>query len=76
MNSSGPGGLCFGRLAIIIFKKFIIYLFLFLAALGLRCYVQAFSLLQCTGFSLSWLLLLWSMGSRYMGFSSCGTRAQ
>ena len=28
--------------------------------------------LQCTGFSLQWLLLLRSTGSRRMGFSSCG----
>ena len=31
-----------------------------------------YSLLQYTGFSLWWLLLLWSTGSRHMGFSSCG----
>ena len=35
-----------------------------------------YSLLRCTGFSLWWLLLLRSMGSRPTGFSSCGTRAQ
>ena len=29
-----------------------------------------------TGFSLWWLLLLWSTGSRRVGFSSCGMRAQ
>ena len=28
------------------------------------------------GFSLQWLLLLWSIGCRCMGFSSCGTWAQ
>ena len=45
------------------------YLFLFLAVLGLRCCLQAFSsaasqaysLLWCSCFSLQWLLL-WSMG--------------
>ena len=31
---------------------------------------------QCVGFSLRWLLLLRSTGSRHKGFSSCGTRAQ
>ena len=31
-----------------------------------------YSSLQCVGFSLQWLLLLWSRGSRCMGFSSCG----
>ena len=35
-----------------------------------------YSSLQCLGFSLRWLLLLWSMGSRCAGFSSCGTWAQ
>ena len=34
-----------------------------------------YSSLRCTGFSLSWLLLLWSMGSRRAGFSSCGSPA-
>ena len=34
------------------------------------------SSLQCTGFSLQWLLLLRSMGSRYTGFNSCGPRTQ
>ena len=32
--------------------------------------------LQCAGFSLQWLLLLRSTGSRHVGFSSCSTRAQ
>ena len=35
-----------------------------------------YSSLWCVGFSLRWLLLLWSMGSRRVGFSSCGTWAQ
>ena len=34
------------------------------------------SSLRCAGFSLQWLLLLWSMGSRPVGFGSCGTWAQ
>ena len=33
-----------------------------------------YSSLRCTGFSLRWLLL-WSTGSRRVGFSSCGARA-
>ena len=32
--------------------------------------------LQCAGFSLRWLLLLRSTGSRHAGFSSCGSQAQ
>ena len=35
-----------------------------------------YSSLRCMGFSLQWLLLLRSMGSRHVGFSSCGTWAQ
>ena len=57
--------------------------FFFLAALGLRCCVRAslvaarggYSSLQCAGFSLQWLLLLWSTCSRRTGFSSCDSQA-
>ena len=35
----------------------------------------AYSSLKCTGFSLQWLLLLHSSGSRCTGFSGCGARA-
>ena len=35
-----------------------------------------YSSLWCAGFSLQWLLLLQSTGSRHAGFSSCGTWAQ
>ena len=37
---------------------------------------RGYSSLWCAGFSLRWLLLLRSMGSRHAGFSSCGTQAQ
>ena len=49
----------------------------FVAASGLSLVVASggYSLLQCAGFSLRWLLL-WSTGSRRAGFSSCGTRTQ
>ena len=66
------------------FNKFI-YLFIyfwlcwvFIAACGLSLVVasRGYSSLWCAGFSLSWLLLLWSTGSRHAGFSSCGTQAQ
>ena len=67
-----------------IFLKIYLCVYLFLAALGLRCCVgfslvvasRGYSSLWCTGFSLRWLLLLWSTGSRCSGFSSCGTWAQ
>ena len=49
----------------------------FVAARGLSLDVasRGYSLLQCAGFSLWWLLLLQSTGSRRKGFSSCGLRA-
>ena len=62
-----------------------IYLFIyfwlrwvFVAAHGLSLVAVSggYSSLRCTGFSLRWLLLLRSTGSRRAGFSSCGTRAQ
>ena len=50
---------------------------MFVAAPGLSLVVASggYSLLQCAGFSLQWLLLLRSMGSRHVGFSSCGSQA-
>ena len=61
----------------IFFFKFI-YLFIFLAAyrLSLVAVSGGYSSFRCAGFSLQWLLLLWSVGSRHAGFSSCGTWAQ
>ena len=56
------------------FFKFIKFIY-FLAVLGLHCCARAFSSCgkwPCVGFSLWWLLLLWNMGSRHVGFSSCG----
>ena len=59
-----------------------IYLFIyfwlhwvFIAAYGLSLVaeIRGYSLLRCSGFSLRWLLLLWSTGSRCVGFSSCLT---
>ena len=36
---------------------------------------RGYSLLWCADFSVQWLLL-WSTGSRRLGFSSCNTQAQ
>ena len=49
----------------------------FFAVHGLSLVVVSggYSLLWCTGFSLQWLLLLRSTGSRCAGFSSCGSQA-
>ena len=60
------------------------FIYLFLAALGFCCCARALSscgsgghsLLWSTCFSLQWLLLLWSTGSRHAGFSSRGSRTQ
>ena len=62
------------------FKKLIIYFWLcwvFVAAhrLSLVAASGGYSSLRCTGFSLWWLPLLRSTGSRCVGFSSCGSRA-
>ena len=67
----------------IFFFKYI-YLFInfwlcwvFVAAhrLSLVAASKGYSSLLCAGFSLRWLLLSWSKGSRRVGFSSCGSRA-
>ena len=48
----------------------------FVAVRGLSLVASSwgYSSLRCVGFSLWWLLLLWSTGSRHAGFSSCGSR--
>ena len=50
--------------------------FVFVAAreLSLVAASGGYSLLQCVGFLLWWLLLLRSTGSRHADFSSCGSR--
>ena len=63
------------------FKNKFIYLWLywvFVAVCGFSLVAASgdYSSLRCAGFSLRWLLLLWSMDSRRAGFSSCGTQAQ
>ena len=65
------------------FFNLFIYLFIFgcvgsslLRGLSLVVASGGYSSLRCAGFSLRWLLLLWSMGSRHVGLSSCGTQAQ
>ena len=68
-----------------LFFFFLINLFIFfwrhwvfVAARGLSLVAtsEGYPLLRCAGFSLRWLLLLRSMGSRHVDFSSCGTMAQ
>ena len=63
------------------FFNLFIYLWLhwqvFVAARGLSLVAASggYSSLWCAGFSLRWLLLLQSTGSRCVGFSSCGSEA-
>ena len=65
-----------------LFLSFIYYYFwlhwVFVATRGLPPAVasRGYSSLWCAGFSLRWLLLSQSTGSRYTGFSICGTRAR
>ena len=61
--------------------NFFIYFWLhwvFVAVRGFSVVVVsgAYYSLRCAGFSLWWLLLLRSVGSRRVDFSSCGTWAQ
>ena len=61
------------------FNKFIYFwlhwVFVAVHGLSLVSARGGYSSLRCSGFSLQWLLLLQSTGSRQAGFSSCGSRA-
>ena len=70
----------------LVFSLFLIFYFIFIyvwlhwvfvAVHGLSLIVASggYSSLRCAGFSLRWLLLLRSTGSRHAGFSSCGSWA-
>ena len=48
----------------------------FLYILSNTYFKQGLLWLQCEGFSLWWLLLLWGMISEHTGFSNCGMWAQ
>ena len=52
------------------------WVFVAMCGLSLVAASGGYSSLWCVGFSLQWLLLLQSTGSRCAGFSSCGTWAQ
>ena len=66
-----------GKPNLFIFKIYFWLHWVFIAARGLALVVASgvYSSLWCAGFSLQWLLLLRSMGSRRAGFSSCGSWA-
>ena len=70
-------------LFIYLFLKINVFIYLwlhwvFVAVLGLSLVAASggYSSLRYMGVSLWWLLLLWSMGSRHVGFNSCDTQAQ
>ena len=71
-----------GIYKVFFFKKFILFIFgcigssLLRAGFSLVVVSGGYSSLRCAGFSMRWLLLLRSMGSRCTGFSSCGMQAQ
>ena len=67
---------------VVVFLKINVFIYfwlrwVFVAARGLSLVAASggYSSLRCAGFSLRWLLLLRSTGSRRAGFSSCGSRA-
>ena len=61
-------------LVVVFFLKFLWLCWVFVVARGLSLVVASggYSSLWCAGFSLRWLLLLWSTGSRCTDFSSFG----
>ena len=63
------------HLFIFYFYFWLCWVFVAMRGLPLVAASRGYSSLRCAGFSLQWLLLLRSMGSRSVGFSSCGTRA-
>ena len=66
----------FLNLFIIIYFFWLRWVFVAACRLSLVVASGGYSLLWGAGFSLPWLLLLQSTGSRRPGFISCGTRAQ
>ena len=81
-NQNAVGRLLITDVTYIFFNKFIYFIFgcvgssLLLMGFSLAVASGDYSSLRCVGFSLQWLLLLQSTGSRHVGFSSCGTWAQ
>ena len=85
-HASNAGSECENWLFFFFLINLFIYLFIFgcvgSSLLCAGCLLVAVSggysptSLRCSGFSLSWLLLLQTTGSRRAGFSSCGTWAQ
>ena len=75
-SSPHPPFTFFKNLFILFIYVWLRWVFVAVCGLSLVAASGGYSLLWCMGFSLLWLLLSQSMGSRRTGFSSCGTRAQ
>ena len=66
-------GDCFQIFYLFIYLYFCVcWVFVAVRGLSLVAVSRGYYSLRCVGFSLWWLLLLQSMGSRSTGFSSCG----
>ena len=63
------------NLLLFLFLFWLHWVFVAVRGLSLVAVSGGYSSLRCAGFSLRWLLLLQSMGSRHAGFSSCGSQA-
>ena len=59
-----------------LFYSWLCWVFIAVQGLSLVVASGGYSLLQCVGFSLWWLLLQWFIGCRYSTFNSCSARAQ
>ena len=66
----------YGNILLTFFFFWLRWVFIAAHGLSLVAVSKGYASLRCVGFSLQWLLLLRSTGSRHAGFSSCGTRAQ
>ena len=66
---------CLSSCFIYLFIFWLRWVFIAACRLSLVAASGGYSSLWCAGFSLQWLLLLRSTGSRRAGFSSCGTWA-
>ena len=84
MGLQGSCGLVGLKWAQVGYSTTVLFYFLFFGCIGslllrggfsLVVVSGDYSLLQFAGFSLQWLLLLQSMGSKHASFSSCGSRA-
>ena len=83
LTTEPPGKPNFSLFIYLFIYKFILFIYfwlcwVFIAVCGLSLVVVSggYSSLQYVGSSVLWLLLLQSMGSKHVGFSSCGTWAQ